>query len=740
MSKNYYILLCGLFLVTQSLVAQKKLEGKITDASSHDEPGLPGSNVVWAGTTTGTTTNAAGYFNIKRVKESNKLVISFVGYKADTITVEDNVTYITHKLHLQNQTGEVVIVGKAPGSHISRLDPILTVNITGAELCKAACCNLSESFETNASVDVNYSDASTGAKQIQLLGLAGSYTQILAENIPVVYGLSSAYGLNYIPGTWMESIQVSKGTSSVRNGYESMAGQINVEYKKPSTSEKLFINGFINNAGRKEVNANSSILLNEKLSTILLIHSELQNGAKDHNSDGFRDEPDIKQYNLFNRWDYIAGNLTLRTGIKYLEEERIGGQTGYESGNSDTWTDGFGIKIATKRFEGFSKVGVVFPENRNMSIGWIQNVATHKQESWFGLNRYDGNQKTYFSSLLYQWIPGQGKHSFDAGFSFKFDDYAEVLDSQSLNRKESVPGLFAQYTYSDSARFTAIAGIRTDFHNLFGTLITPRLHIRYSIIPALTLRASAGKGFRAGNILAENSFLLASNRQMIIPGNLDIEEAWNTGLSIAGNIPASFGIVKLSADYFHTDFINQVIIDMDADIHQVSFYNLNGRSYSNVLQLEASSQIFEGFDLLAAWRWNDVKMTINGELLEKPLASRYKGLLTASWLTHLRKWQFDYTMQLNGPGRIPSTEANPEPYRRSNEFKSYVVMNSQVTRFFKKVQVYVGSENLTGFVQHDPVIAPGEPFGEYFDSGLIWGPIHGRKIYAGFRFILTRDI
>ena len=740
MKLKIYILIAGFFMIPLLLAGQNKLEGKVFDADDKDELGLAGANVFWAGTTVGTTTNIAGYFNIKRVKDADRLIISFIGYRTDTIQVNPDDKYIKHSLAQGTEIDEVIITGRASGTYIDRVDPILTVNITGAELCKAACCNLSESFETNASVDVNYSDAATGAKQIQLLGLAGTYTQILAENIPAVYGLNTAYGLNYIPGPWMESIQISKGTSSVRNGYESMAGQINVEYKKPRTSEKFYMNGFISDAGRQEVNANSSVLINDRWSTMLLVHGERQNSSSDHNDDGFRDEPDIVQYNIFNRWDYMTKNFTFRTGIKYLDEERIGGQFSYQPENPDTWNNGFGIKIRTRRMEGFTKVGGVFGEGQTMSLGWIQNFAYHAQESSIGKRWYDGTQKTYYSNMLFQWNPGLSKHTIDAGFSYKYDLYDEHLDTLSMGRRESVPGIFAQYTYTDSAKVTVIAGIRSDFHNLYGTLITPRLHMRYVISPVFTFRASVGKGFRAGNVLAENVFLLASSRIMQIAGNLDIEEAWNGGMSITAAVPVSTKVIRFSGEVYRTSFVSQIITDMDATVDEVRFYNLNGKSYSNVLQIEASSTIFEGFDLLAAWRWNDVKMTIDGTLREKPLTSRYKGLLTASWLTHLRKWQFDYTLQLNGPGRVPSTASNPEAYQRDDNFKPYIVMNAQVTRNFKKWNIYVGSENLTNFMQHNPIIASDDPFGEYFDSSLIWGPVHGRKIYAGFRIFFNRDI
>ena len=740
MIKKYIFLLVTVSSFSAISNGQVRLEGKIFDSNDPDELGLPGANVVWAGTTVGTSTNAAGYFELRRVRQTNTLVISFIGYKSDTVEIGQDVSYFTHPLSQQNELIEVVVTGKASGAFLDKLDPILTMNITGAELRKCACCDLSESFETSASVDVFYSDATTGAKQIQLLGLAGNYTQMLAENIPTLYGLATSYGLNYIPGSWMESIQVSKGTASVRNGFESIAGQINVEFKKPAVSEKIYVNGFLSNAGRQEANANASLLLNDKWSTMLLAHTELQNGTKDHNNDGFRDEPAVRQNHFFNRWDYENNGTSFRTGFRYLEEERIGGQLVYKGKDQDTYSDGYGILIETRRLEGFTKFGSVFGRGKSMSFGWIQNFVYHDQNSSFAYRQYDGTQKTYFSSLLYQWNPLLGNHTFDAGVSYRYDLYDERLDFAEVGRKESVPGMFLQYTYTDSAKMTFVAGIRSDYHNLFGTFITPRVHLRYEITPSITLRASAGKGFRSGNVLAENSFLLASNRNIFISDDLREEEANNYGLSLTTRIPLFSREFKFSSEIYRTTFINQIITDLDADIHQVRFYNLNGKSFSNVLQFELSTQPVEGLDLLAAWRWNDVRMTIDDILRSKPLISKYKGLFTASWLTRLRKWQYDYILQINGPGRIPSTAANPEQYRRGESYSTYTVMNLQITRNFRKLQVYAGSENLLGFTQHNPVIAADDPFGNYFDAGLIWGPIHGRKIYAGFRYAINREI
>ncbi|MRR18810.1 TonB-dependent receptor [bacterium] len=745
------LILIILLVIPAALTGQGKIEGKVMisgGGGASDSIALPGANIIWAGTATGTSTNPAGYFSLRKIKGKDKLVASFVGYTPDTVTVDAGVEYVEFFLDENSMIGEVTVIGRATGAHIDRDAAIATVNITAAELCKAACCNLSESFVTNPSVDVNYTDAATGAKQIQLLGLAGSYVQILTENIPAIYGLGAAYGLSYIPGPWMESIQVSKGTSSVRNGNESITGQINVEYKKPAASEIVFVNGFVSDAGRFESNANASVKLNDYWSTMILGHGETQSGASDHNEDGFRDEPDVRQYSFMNRWDYLRPNLTFRAGIKYMQEERIGGQYDYDRNDENTWDNGYGINIGTERAEAFTKLGGMLGPGKNMSLGWIQSMTYHEMNTWMGYKQYNAIQKSYYTNLLYQYYPAD-KHTIDAGVSYRYDHYDEMslIYDELLNlvdynawheNIESVPGVFLQYTYTDSAKVTLLAGARYDFYRNHGAKFTPRLHLRYEITPKITLRASVGKGFRTVHVMAENLYYLASSRDMVIADDLDIEEAWNAGINLTGYLTLGGRELRLTGEAYRTSFIRQIVTDLDASVDQVLFYNLDGKSWSNVVQLEAQMQPVTGLDITAAWRWNDVRQTIGGELREKPLSSRYKGLLTASYTTRLRKWQFDYTLQYNGPGRVPSTMSNPEPYMRHDSFSAYPVMNAQLTKYFKKWSVYIGSENITGFRQHDPIIASDDPFGEYFDATMIWGPIHGRKLYAGFRFALNR--
>ncbi|WP_289054603.1 TonB-dependent receptor [Carboxylicivirga marina] len=750
---NRIIIVSILFLLTGFsgfAQANKEITGVVKANDKNKITELVGANVYWANTQTGTVTDFNGQFVIEQTSGNQLLVVSYIGYQADTI-------HVTDKQHFEvvlksDELDEVLVAGKKAGSHMSRLDPMTKVNITGAELCKAACCNLSESFETNASVDVSYSDAATGAKQIQLLGLSGNYVQMMTENIPNFRGLATLYGLNYIPGAWMESIQISKGTATVINGYEALTGQINVEYKKPVNSEKFFLNLYANNTGRWESNVNGSIHLNDKWTTAILAHYSEDQKSTDDNDDGFRDEPLLKQLNFINRWDYNnKKGFTSQIGIKVLDENRLGGQRGFEGSQPSDQNVGlpnqlYGINIDTRRYEGFYKAGYLFDDEMS-SVALVANYAYHEQNSFYGRKQYDAEQRSFYANLIFQSIIGNENNKYSTGLSFQSDEFDEVLtmdfqqpdQRQLLNREEIVPGAFFQYTYNVPNRFTLIVGGRVDFHNNFGTLFTPRIHAKYNIAPNTILRASAGKGYHTPNVLAENSYLLASSRQINIANNLDQEEAWNYGANITQYINVAGRELTLNAEFYRTDFTNQLIVDADQSVDAVYFYNLDGDSYANNFQIEGKYELLRGLDLVAAWRLNDVKATYSGELKDRPLISRAKGLVNLSYSTPLKKWQFDFTTQFNGKGRVPSTATNPVEYQRQDAFDPYQIVNSQVTKYFRKWNVYLGVENLGNFKQDNPIIAGDDPFGDYFDSSLIWGPIMGRRVYFGLRFSIDRE-
>lgn len=737
MVKKYLTFLI-ILLLPLGIMAQK-VSGVVFEKDDGNKMPLPAVNIHWSGSQIGTTTDADGKFELFKPEYYSKLVFSFVGYQSDTVEVTEPRAGLEVFLQPGTRIDEVTIVQRSQGSHIDRLAAIQTEKITYAELCKAACCNLAESFTTNASVDAYYANAVTGARQIRLLGLDGIYVQMLTENIPNMRGVASTLGLSYIPGPWMEGIMISKGTASVKNGYESIAGQINVEYLKPVSADKLLLNLFLSNAGRTEANFATSFKVSNKLSTLFLGHFSDDQTKEDHNMDGFLDEPMYRQYNVLNRWYYSGENVRLHAGVKLLSEDRYSGQMAFDQDSIRDLDHPYGMNILTKRAEAFLKLGYVFNNELNSSFGSINSISYHDQNSFYGIRNYQGKQFNYYLNLMYETNLVNEKHSLVSGFSFNLDDYGEILDTMNTDRYERVPGIYSEYSFKPSEHFHLLTGMRLDYHNLYGLMFTPRIHARYDINGHTHFRLSAGKGYRSPMILAENNHFLANSRQIIIDPNLKQEEAWNYGLNVTHYIPLGVQPMSVSAEVYRTDFLEQIIVDLDSSVDAVRFSNLNGKSFSNNFQVEVGTQFIKGLEAKFAFRYTDVRFDLNQQLVTKPLVSRYKGLVATSYQTPLKKWQFDLTWQLNGPGRIPSTEENPEMYRMEDAFDAYQIINLQITKYFRTWEVYGGVENLTDFRQMHAVIGGDQPFGEYFDSSMIWGPLHGRKFYLGFRYRIARE-
>lgn len=716
-----------------TLLAYADIRGKVTD--NKGEP-LAGINIYWLNTTSGTSTDHDGSFIIPPVSATNRLVFSSVAFQNDTIEVVASSMPLVVKLNDVLELGEVAVVQKRPGVVKPRFSVLQTERITTEELTKAACCNLSESFETNPSVDVSYSDAATGAKQIRLLGLPGTYVQMLTENIPNLRGISSVYGLGFIPGPWMDGISVSKGTGSVINGYEAITGQINVEYKKPQSSELLYYNLFLSDAGRIEMNANASVRLNPYLSTGILVHGSDEIRMLDSNNDGYMDMPKIQQRNLVNRWYYRKNDFVSQAFIRGLTENRMGG----------TMDGNYMIDIDTERYEFFLKNGYVIDPLLDRSVGLILSGSTHRQDAHYGLRHYGGRQNNLYLNFIYQTDLSEHQ-KISTGVSVNYDLFDEQL-SQPANfssqlyidnyfSEELVSGVFAEYNLHLNEKFVMLAGLRADYHNRFGVFMTPRLHLKWMPVPFLNLRSTLGKGYRSPNMLAENSFYLASNRELIIHPDLPLESAWNYGLNAQAYIPLFNRDLTLTAEWYFTDFQNQVVIDVDTDPNAVHFYPLSGNSFAHSIQFEANMEVLKGLSVTLAHRINDVKTTIGGELREKPLINRYKGLATASYQTPLKKWQFDLTAQFNGGGRLPDPDKLAPLWEK--DFSAFTIFNAQITRYFRTWSMYLGSENLTNFVQPNPIIDVHQPFSDKFDATNIWGPTYGRKFYVGMRWALEKS-
>ena len=723
------------------------IQGHIYQVNADGEKSaLIGATVKIPGASAGTTTNFEGYFELDNSEfNASKIQISYVGFEDKTIQLsEDGIVEII--LNEGFELDAVEISYKKRSTEVSFVKTLNVESITREELCKAACCNLSESFETNPSVDVAFSDAITGTRQIQMLGLAGPYVQITRELIPDIRTMSSIYGLSMTPGPWIQGIHLIKGTGSVVNGFESIAGQINVDLKKSDAEEIFHLNGFINQGSRMEINSNYRMNVSPFVSTAFLVHGKRLQSVHDNNGDGFTDMPLEQDFVVANRWKFKQKkNFMGQLGVKVSSLSHEGGSHDHFSGASDDHENHWRMRNTADRYEAWSKIGYINPNNPNNSIGLQMSAVSHKQESTFGNEIYDADQKSIYANLIYQNIYEEGD-ILRAGISYQYDNIDERVGRAGFfNRSESVPGAYAEYTIQDEKKFAIIPGLRIDHHNNYGWFVTPRLHAKYNFTDKALIRLTAGRGLKTANIFAENLGLFSSSREVVInqtnaenPYGLDAEVAWNYGINFTQGLNLGNKELLISVDFYRTDFENQIVVDWET-AGRVSFFNLEGSSYSNSFQAKLEYEILEGFNVRTAYRLFDVQTDYLEGRLAKPMVSRHRAFINMSYISK-SNWHFDATLNWNGQRRLPDTSDNPEKYRRPDYSPDYLIMNAQIMkRWGKKLDIYLGVENMFDFRQEDPIIAADDPFGQYFDASIVWAPVFGRNIYLGFRYNLVNE-
>ena len=728
------------------IFSQEILTGMIMDKNNpKDNLGVYGANVFWLNTSIGATTDEKGWFKIPYQKNYNKLVVSYVGYKTDTLTISD-LKPIHHFITLENELEEVTLKSKKKATQRSFIQTKNVFTVNSAELLKAACCNLAESFETNPSIDVNFSDALTGTRQIQMLGLKSPYLLITQENIPSIRGAGQVFGLTFTPGTWVESIQITKGAGSVINGYESISGQINAELVKPLTDNRIFLNAYGSLGGRYELNSHLNHKISDKWQTGIYIHGNYRNKKFDRNKDGFLDNPLISQVNVMNRWQYLDAEKGWVSfiNVRFMDDSKQTGQNNFDplidKGSSEIW----GGEIDTKRFDSSLKLGYVFPQLPFQSFGFQFSYSNHDQDSYFGLKTYSIQHQSMYSNLLFNSIIGDTRNKFTTGLNFTYDAYNEFVNLINFSRNENSFGGFFEYAYDNSDNFSFTSGLRIDTHNLLGTYITPRLHIRYVPWEKGVLRASIGQGRKSANVFAENQQLFASSRQIDIQSSggkiygLDPEVAWNYGVSYLQGFNLFNRKGDITFDYYRTHFQNQVVVDWE-NPQRISFYNLNGESYANSFQTEINYFINDNLNLRLAYKYFDIQTDYTSGKLSKPLTPNHRLFANISYETkkidNIKQWKFDLTYNFIGEQRLPDTSINPLEYQFEEYSNSYSLLNTQITKVFtEKFEMYFGVENLTDLKQKNPILASDDPFGDSFDSTIIYAPIFGRMLYSGLRF------
>ena len=741
-----YILSSFLLLIPFVIFSQTTFKGMIMDKNNpKDNLGVEGASVHWLHTNVSAITNKKGWFTIPYKTEYKKIIVSYLGYKTDTISIT-SLKPIHHFLTEESELNEVVVRTKKKATYKSFLTTANMFTVNADELLKAACCNLAESFETNPSIDVSFSDALTGTKQIQMLGLTSPYLLISQENIPSVRGASQVFGLTFTPGTWVESIQITKGAGSVVNGYESISGQINAELVKPFSDNKFFLNAYSSLNGRLELNTHFNQRVSDKWQTGIYIHGNYRGEKFDKNNDNFLDNPLANQINVMNRWQYTDAEKGWVSfiNVRFLNDEKQTGEINFNPAFDKGTTNAWGSEIDTRRFETSAKLGYVFPELPFQSIGFQMAYSNHQQDSYFGLNVYDIKHESVYSNIIFNSIIGDTRNKFKTGLNYTYDKFDELVNATDFSRNEKSVGVFFEYAFDNLDNFSFTAGLRADTHNLLGVFITPRLHLRYVPWEKGVFRASLGRGKRSSNIFAENQQLFASNRQINIDENngniygLNPEIAWNYGVSYMQKFNLFEKKGDITFDFYQTKFQNQVIVDWE-NPQKISFYDLNGKSIANSFQVELSYNLAKNLDIRTAYKYFDITTDYKSGNLQKPMQPKNRFFANLSYETELNEnesqWKFDVTFNNIGKQRLPNTSSNPVQYQLAEFSDAYQLLNSQITKVFSsKFEIYMGAENLTNVKQDNPILASNDPFGSNFDTTIIYSPIFGRAFYAGLRF------
>jgi len=709
--------------------ANSQLKGVVLGAGEKTTA-LYGAKIKLLKSKIGVVSGEDGTFELTLPKDlPDTMVISAMGYTSDTIIVDKNDRFISLKVTLYSDQllQEVIVEHKRAGHSISRLKTLHVEEINENELRKAACCNLSESFETNASVDVNITDAVSGAKKIQMMGLDGVYTQIQLENIPYLRGLESSYGLNSMPGTWIESIQITKGTGNVVNGYESMAGLVNLEMKKPTEMERLFVNAYGSIFGRAELNLNAGHILNEKWSTGWFAHASGMFGEIDNNNDGFRDVPKGNNLAFLNRWNFQGKKMEAQFGFNTYLDVKNGGQMGYERGSN---LGKYGVQLDSKHVGAFAKTGFFLKKPRT-SLGIVYNAKYQTVDALFGIRQFKGEEKRGYVNAIYDGYFGTTDHKIKVGMSAVYVDMQQAVDTMENNRIEIVPGAFAEYTFT-GMRLTTVIGARGDYHNLYGFQFSPRVHSKFTLTEKTDLRFTAGKGWRVPNYMIDNISLLATSSPWLAPSEIKPEISWNIGGSLVQEFKLFKQKASISVDFYHTYFENQLIVDREG--YQTVFNNQKGQSYSNSFQTELSFNILKNWDMRIAYKFLDVIAKYGGTAQQQVMIPRHRGFFNTGYITRNKRWEFNATISVFGESRLPGISPTDAVFYS----EIYPMLNAQITHVYKKWDFYIGGENLTNYKQKNAIIDAENPFGSSFDATQIWGPVMGINVYAGLRYSIKR--
>lgn len=708
----------------------KLLKGQVLGEANQP---LVGVAVYWPYHQDGVTTNEEGFFELPFYPNAY-LVVSYIGYQQDSIYITQN-NFISHQLQPDLAFSDVEVESKRVGIYTN--DGIVKENvITQDELKKAACCDLSGCFETEATVQPQVTNMITQSKELRMLGLAGVYNQVLFEGLPgFVNGLSYTYGLSTYPGPLIQNIFVAQGANSVIQGHEGMSGQINLEVRMPDTNE-LFLNTYVNSFGEQQYNVQYAATKGNWKS-MTAVHWARPGGRFDHEGDGFMNVPLISRQVFFHQsaFDYDQGEVL--AGLRFSRENRVGGQIDYEPDEHKGGREVYGQYIDYLQPEMWLKWTHQLGESWQLNYHW--GGQYHQQDANFGLRKYEAEQWGQYHRLGFTL--DKKRSQLRLGGSFRHFQINESVDNilfhlpvppsenpLKIQRTDQILGAYAEYEYDLVAeKLSVMGGYRIDHHQDFGAFGVPRLLVKWNSWKNADFRFSAGRSWRIPNVLSENVFLLAGNRNLYFQETILPEEAWTWGVNYTQDFEVMGQAWSLGADFYQVLFSRQFFPDMDRRQNAAFINNGGGAAQSNSLHLHWSAAWSDRIATRLSYTYLDVYTTIDGEKRTLPFNHEHKLLGVVSYQPLHENWQLDVNVHWYGEQRLPDLKderAFSEPF---------TLLNAQFSYDFKWLEVYTGVENILDFRQNFPIRSWEQPFGPLFDPSYTWGPTRGREFYLGLR-------
>lgn len=743
--KNYVQLL--LLFATLPLFAQNgTIKGKLTQ---NGEP-VPAVSIIVNPVNKVLSADNDGNYEVANLPYGNyELIFSSVGSKNERRKVVLNKPEIILDIAMQDENtslDEVVITGTM--KEISRTESPIPVEIITPKLFKKnPTASLFEAvgMVNGVQPQLNCNVCNTG--DIHINGMEGPYTMILIDGMPIVSALSTVYGLNGIPNSIVERIEVVKGPASSLYGSEAMGGIINVITKSPVKAPVISADYFVTSWGEQSLDA--AVKMKAGTATSLLGINYFNYGVRsDKNGDNFTDVTQQNRISIFNKWNFERkDNRVFSLAGRYVYEDRWGGEMQWDKKwrGSDSI---YGESIYTNRAEliGLYQLPVSEKIFTQFSYNW------HDQNSYYGTTPYMATQQVGFVQAYWDKQFGE-KHNFLLGAAMRYTVYddntpatANAEGTENKPQRTPLPGLFIQDEWTLNDKHKLLGGYRFDYDKNHGGVHSPRVAYKFSPNANNIIRASFGTGFRVVNLFTEDHAALTGARDVVITETLKPERSYNSNLNYVLKVPTDFAFMNFDITGFYSYFTNKIVGDFDSDPNKIIYDNLKGHAISQGVSLNTDITFTFPLKVLAGISYMDVFQIEdrgNGdERIQQLHAPKWSGNFVASY-SFKNNYSIDLTGNWYGPMRLPIL---PNDYRP--EYSPwFCIANIQFTKKFDYgLEFYGGMKNIFDFVPKDPIMRPFDPFdknvddpvsnpnGYTFDPSYNYASMQGRRVYLGIRY------